>query len=349
MKYPELAIPLAASDDDYPALFERLFPESKKEELSDQLAAFEKMLLDEELWNEQQAREFLVKNEQRLNELVEGINPQHSHREVEFTELSAALHLLAMSYGLEAKLGDSNRAIVLHDATRDLIRASLETDLLHSSVALASGLMKDQYSLDFCADLPQIVMSIAETPWSPPSFSRLLKGEFVGGMQMAYSFAEETEQGQIVLGGDMATPPDIPPFTVDMVEDVVARVIVKELEFLRQQEQSEDYVSGEEMTKKLESFVSEGSFSEFERAIAETFLVGFGYYYDNWREVQLLRQTNHVALCIALAQSQGGEFTGELPVDFKTGESIIWDKENNALRADLGENGPKEIQIPVIK
>ncbi len=353
-KYPELTVELHEPRPELVSRFKKLFPNPSNPNFGD-ASNFEPMILGISPWDEAAAARFLDKNADRLTELISLIEVFEDFEKIQFNGLNEAQRLLSISYGLNLKLGKLERAQELYTSAQKLIDREVNANLILVSHSIALSLSLNSYNLQLIAEQPDLVAQLESAPHSTPTFSQTIQGEFTGSIKMVYDLAQRDHNGELYfdistdsndLDAGSITENHIP---LEIIENSLARQFIENIRYFEKLEESDTSISEEEIAQELNDRLAKSSdFTAVDKQLAELTFTGLGYYFDALKDAQQLQKVNTIAIEISYAQSHGTEWIGELPIDHKTGKSIIWDKENNLLETGI-EGNNATIAIPVIE
>ena len=353
-KFPKLAVELHEPNPQLTERFKALFQDPRDPTLGSP-SDMEPMISGDSPWDAEAATDFLLKNEHRISELTALIGECENYEPVQFSGLSSATRLLSMSYALNLKLGNYEQAQSLYSSALKLNEVQANTNLIQTSISTALTLSLNRYNLKIVTQNPELVTQFEAIPYPSPSMSKTMLGEFSSSLRMVYGFSEIGDDGVTYFDisdvGDIldSSEPSDNHIPLDTVEDIIATQFIDLISYLKECESSEEYISGDEMDAELKSsLTAQPDRSEIEKQLADALFVGVGYYGDALREAQQVKLSQSIAIQIAYTNHLGQQWDGDLPTNYKTGEPIIWDKENNQLLTGLeGDNGT--IDIPVIE
>ena len=343
-KYPDLKPDYPESEKDFSALFNRLFPENEWDSLSEEVGEIEAMLMGESPWNDEYARSFVNAHKGRLEELLKSINSEHHYKELQFHGGSRVIRLLAVSYGLELRKGNVRESAVFRNGLRELTNTSAQTSYIALTLGVAGQRRIADYAFLHSSASLHEMEQILKTEISVKSFFSATKSEYTNVLYMVYRMAEEGDGGEFFLDNGKG----IDPISVDLIEKIGAEVSLSNLRFYQELEQKGEYQTDLELESDFGRFLKEKSYNATELLIADIFNTGNGYYLMALKENSLYHPAQLSALRIGVAEATGVTNEQNLPINFKTGQSIQWDKERNVLVTGLsGRNA--EIKIPVLK
>lgn len=356
-RYPELAVELQEPKPELLTRLKKLFPNPSNPNFGES-SDFEPMILGDSLWDESAATEFLDKNAGRLTELISLIDAFDNFEETGFNGLREAQRLLGISYGLNVKLGRPDQARELYASAQKVIEGEANVNLLQVSYSISLSHLLRSYNLQLIVEQPDLVAQLESSPHSTLSYSQTIQGEFTAGIKMFYYLASRDSNGDLYLdmtditddSSDIHSKESTKKYVpLGVIEDSIARQTIDYIRYLKECEMSDTYFSGAEMEKEMATrLAGRKDVTPEDKQLAELTSLSRAYYYDAFRESQHLQTLSTIAINISLAQSHGKEWMGELPIDYKTRDYIVWDKENNLLETGIeGENAT--IPIPVIK
>jgi hypothetical protein len=356
VQYPELAIPIKDPEKSLVGLYEDLFPMDDNTALHAELETFETMLKKEAFWTEnekQSAIDFLAQEQDRLNVMM-----NHSDASYHFqnsnglsgfqTYLMPSFRLLATSFALNAKLGNTADAIKIYQSSNQLFNLAQKGNLLDMTISVIWRQQINEYATAPQLANEAVLTGILDSPFNKPfTYSSTLKGEFASCTALIYGGFELSDNGEIILNFEAGAP----LVSLHEMENTIALYYMDLLHYVQEFEQSPTPPSAfDDLIEKLNA-PPKHHLSYENQEIKDLMQVEMGVYYDAMQKNNFITKAQQTALQIAFAQSQGETFTGDLPRHYKTGEPVIWDQENNILRTGIEAEKNQDhstIKIPTI-
>lgn len=337
LKYPELAIEFKDPEKSLLKIYEDLFPEDDSNALSAEIEVFEALLKKKTPWSDEEkqlAIDFLAKEQERLNVMMNHTDSsyhfQNDNGVTGFqTFLFPAFRLLTTSFALQLKLENVAQAERTYRSTNQIMQLTQNGCLIDLTSALITHPQLNTNLLASSEELPERTLQILlEDSNNSANYKELIKAEVANTLVMVYRFCDRNDHEELVMEQGAGLP-EIP---LDDIEQFVAENSMEKIHQIQQYEQSQgDFETFIQLLNTPPSTELANSSEDFK----DMFFSGHGIYYDAIHKFKFISEVQKTAIQIALVQSRGETFTGDLPHHYKTGKPIIWDKENNLLRTGI--------------
>ena len=335
LKYPEIAITKLDPENDLTPTYEKLFPGESHDELLLKIGSLQEMLDGKKPWNAQEAREFLTAEGARLNTLIgKSAPPYHFQKSDDFAPASiilSAFRLLTTSFALQAKLGDTSEALTTYRALSHLMRAASPEGLIHLTFATITRPPLNRYASQLLTQPSDLTATILSPELNQPApFKSTLRGECTATLSLMYLGTEVAKSGELILDFGEKSPL-IPLVEYEMV---MASHCTDRIKQIQKYEQAPTAAAFKETIKQLNALPNQ-HLSYENQDILTLIHHPMDLYFEAVQKDKFITQAQQTAVQIALAHKNGELFTGKLPLNYKTGKPIIWDKDNNLLRTGL--------------
>ena len=159
----------------------------------------------------------------------------------------------------------------------------------------------------------------------------MLRGELSATLSLIYYCTEVAKTGEFILNfGD-----DVPLIPLEEIEHVMAAHCINRIQQIHTYESSPSNPSTFDDQIKYLNAPPKQHLSHENQDVMKLTHCPIGIYYEAMLKLNYLTHVQQTAVQIALAQQRGEAFTGNLPLHYKTGKPVVWDKENKLLHTGL--------------